>query len=77
MREKEEYESDGYVDHSRRTTVNYQTQDQNEIEKIIRDVSIHHNLSLPTLVATCEKHPEIREEPKLLSEYLLAHADSS
>lgn len=61
-----------FADKSRTTVVSYKTQDQNQIEHLIWELTLHHNLTLPNLIATLQQNPNIRDEPKLIEQYLLS-----
>lgn len=66
MQSEEEDGHQRFADHGRTTTVSYKTQDQNEIEHLIGQLALHRNLTLPNLIATLQKYPNLREEPKLI-----------
>jgi len=61
MHSQDDYEHERFIDRSRTTVVSYKTQDQNEIEHLILELTLPHNLTLPNLIATLQKYPNIKD----------------
>jgi hypothetical protein len=63
--EKEEYYS---VNVSRASTIGPQTSDHEQTENIIHEIVHYQGLDLIALLHTCQQHPHLKDETKLIQE---------
>lgn len=61
----------------RATTIGHQTEDRNRNDYLIGEMVLHHNLKLPAFVHTCQLHPHLKDETRLIHEYPPLHAEFS